>query len=349
MNLPLRLAAASLCLPILMTAGCGMIAAPQPPSLKLPEPVTDLTAQRTADQVLLRWTMPKHSTDKLPLSGDQKVQVCRNLAQSTCMPAGDLLLAPGADGEYSDRLPAALTAGPPSALFYTVMLQNRSGRSAGPSNIAVTAAGAAPPQIAVLHAQAMTDGVVLIWPAQGQSDTIRIHRALVEKSGAGKSSLPLEQTLEFSGKEHGWVLDPDAALDHTYTYTVQRVAKAILEGKSVELDSAFSDSVSIDARDVFPPAVPSGLETVADPQARAIDLSWQPDTEADLAGYTVYRREAGSNATPQRISPPSQPEPSFRDTNVVPGHTYEYSVSAIDHDGNESSRSTEVEETLPQQ
>jgi hypothetical protein len=33
----------------------------------------------------------------------------------------------------------------------------------------------------------------------------------------------------------------------------------------------------------------------------------------------------------------------------VRGQRYAYSVSAVDHDGNESARSPEVEEQLPQQ
>jgi fibronectin type 3 domain-containing protein len=40
-------------------------------------------------------------------------------------------------------------------------------------------------------------------------------------------------------------------------------------------------------------------------------------------------------------------ETSYRDTAMQPGHTYAYSLSAVDQSGNESKRSPEVEETLP--
>lgn len=332
-----------------------MIAAPLPPSLKLPEPVTDLTAQRTGDQVTLHWTMPRRTTDKVLLKGDQKVRVCRRLDTDPCVYAGDLLFAPQKPADFIDHLPAALTSGAPRPLNYTVELQNPAGRTAGPSNTATTSAGAAPPLITDLQAQAQPDGIVLSWTPTGPSglsdkdQTIRIDRKLVQPSGAPKTTVPLEQTLEYSGPDQGHILDQDAALDHTYTYTVQRIAKLTLEDKSIEVTSAPSAAITINARNVFPPAIPVGLQAIADPEARAIDLSWQPNTEADLAGYTVYRREAGTTAAPDRISPPAQPAPSFRDPNVQPGHTYEYSVSAIDHDGNESARSPEVEESLPQQ
>ena len=357
MNRALRLAAAGLGLPFLMMAGCGMIAAPQPPSLKLPEPVTDLTAKRAGDQVALHWTMPKRSTDKVLLVGDQKVQVCRRVDSGPCAVAGNLLVAPLAAGAFTDHLPAADLSGPPRPLVYTVELNNHAGRNAGPSNTAVTTTGAAPRQLAGFRATAQADGIVLSWTPEGGDATVRIHRTLIEKPGtekpgtekpgAQKSAASLEQTLEFSGPDQGRVLDRDAALDHTYTYTAQRIAQLTLQGQAIEVASAPSESITIDACDLYPPATPQGLQAVADPEARAIDLSWQPDTEADLAGYTVYRREAGSDALRERLS--TEVEPSFRDTKVVPGHTYKYSVSAVDRDGNESPRSADVEESLPQQ
>ena len=79
----------------------------------------------------------------------------------------------------------------------------------------------------------------------------------------------------------------------------------------------------------------------------AIDLSWQPNTEADLAGYVVYRREGDGGW--QRVSPATPVvEPAFHDPQVQPGHTYRYAVSAVDNGGHESTRSAEAQETVPQ-
>jgi hypothetical protein len=63
----------------------------------------------------------------------------------------------------------------------------------------------------------------------------------------------------------------------------------------------------------------------------------------------VYRRDVTAGTGEERISgnPPLAP-PSFDDTKVQSGHQYAYSVSAVDADGNESARSQEVEEELPQ-
>ncbi len=81
----------------------------------------------------------------------------------------------------------------------------------------------------------------------------------------------------------------------------------------------------------------------------SIDLSWLPDTEADLAGYIVYRREPAEASTVwQRISPAAPVVgPGFHDANVQPGRLYAYAVSAIDREGHESARSNEASDTVP--
>lgn len=352
--------AATACLLLAAALGCGMVATPQPPSLKLPQPVADLVAQRVGDQVNLYWTMPKRATDKVLLKGKQKVEICRREATSPCVHVGGLKLLPEARGSFTDKLPAALSSGSLRPLVYTVELENADGRSAGPSNPAFTAAGSAPVQIAGLGAHAEPDGVVLSWTPTGATETIRIRRMLVSSQKAEmkpastpsnpllptKQTIPAQQTLEFTGPDQGRVLDHDAALNHTYTYTLQRVEKTTMEGQAVEVASAPSVSMTINARDLFPPAIPGSLQAVADPEGHAIDLSWQPDTEPDLAGYRIYRRAAGSAAAPARIGA-VEAAPSFRDTSALPGHAYEYSVTAVDRDGNESARSAEVEESLP--
>jgi hypothetical protein len=342
---------------------CGIPAAPQAPSLYLPQPPTDLTAARIGNDVHLHWTMPKRTTDKVLLKGDQSAHICRHVENGPCQVAGDAKYAPEIAAEFTDHLPQALTSGAPRLLHYTVELRNSRGRTAGPSNTAFSAAGTAPLQAAGFAASARAEGVVLRWLAtQDASTLLRLERVLVLKPGESAkpdsaetrkgAEVPPQQRLEVPFENHhdpAQAYDNDAALDHTYRYTATRIAKLTLAGHEIELSSTPSET-TINARDVFPLAVPSGLVSVASPDEHAIDLSWTPNAENSLAGYIVYRREAGSSAAPVRISP-AQPiaGPAFHDDKVKPGTRYAYSVSSIDTDGNESARSQEVEEALPEQ
>jgi fibronectin type 3 domain-containing protein len=102
------------------------------------------------------------------------------------------------------------------------------------------------------------------------------------------------------------------------------------------------------AHDVFPPAVPTGVQAVYSglSQQKFIDLTWAPVTDADLAGYNVYRREEGTQ--PMKISSELVKTPAFRDANIQAGHKYFYSVSAVDLRGNDSAKSAEASEQVPQ-
>jgi fibronectin type 3 domain-containing protein len=101
------------------------------------------------------------------------------------------------------------------------------------------------------------------------------------------------------------------------------------------------------AHDVFPPAVPTGLQAVASGpgQQPFIDLIWAPDTESDLAGYNIYRSENGEAWS--KINAQPVHTPAYRDTTAQPGHTYSYMVSAVDLRGNESARSEPASERMP--
>jgi len=357
--LPVALAAG------LAFAGCGTPGAPLPPSLKLPAPVTDLSATRTGNQVSLTWTMPKKNTDKLLLKGNVSVRVCRKEGNGVCEAAGaSPEFAPGSDAEFTETLPPSLASGEPRPLTYYVELKNRNGRSAGPSNRAVILAGQAPGPVAGLSAQARKEGVELHWTPGGAPTqptahiAVRLHRKLLTPPPAKPQQgpfapppEPLEQRLLVdSGAQSGWALDKDIRFGQTYEYRAQRVARVTVDGETLELAGELSAPVRVEALDVFPPAVPTGLAAVATANEAgaetAIDLSWQPVADPTLAGYAVYRREG--DADWQRISPP-QPlvPPAFHDAQVQPGHTYRYSVIAIGQNGHSSARSAETEETVP--
>jgi hypothetical protein len=329
----------------------------------MPTPVKNLTAARVGNEVRLHWTMPRDTTDKVLLKGPQRAHFCwrweRSPAATPCTSAGDGTFPPEKPADATVALPAELTSGQTRAVAFFVELQNPSGKTAGPSNPALVATGTAPPVVTEFGAETRADGVVLHWekaaPAPGM--VLRIHRNLVKHPGAAKpreslGAAPAEQqTLEVNldQEDQGQALDRDANLDRTWRYTAERVLRVEAGEPMLEIAGASSAAVTIDAKDLFPPQEPRQLAAVADAQAHAIDLSWLADSEADLAGYVVYRRDVALGGAAARISGPNPVvSSSYSDLAVVPGHRYAYAVSAVDHDGNESARSQEVREELPQ-
>jgi hypothetical protein len=353
---------------LVLLAGCGLAANPQPPTLWLPEPVRNLAVTRVGNEVQLHWGMPKNTTDKVPLKGDQRAQICWTNGAAPPTPKTPANPTPStglsgcitaAEESFPPEKPATDTVPLPAALIYFVELQNHAGKTAGPSNPGWIATGTAPAGVAGLSLQAQAQGVVLHWQkADSQPGLVlRIHRTLITQPGAPKPSdsngtpPPAEQVLEvdLDKSDPGQALDRDAALDHTWRYTVERVLKLDLDHHPLEILSVPSQPVTLDAKDVFPPAVPTGVAVVADEQAHALDVSWTPDTDADLAGYIVYRRDITAGTAAERVSGKDLlVPPSLEDKSVAGGHRYAYSVTAVDLDGNESAHSPEFEESLPQ-
>jgi hypothetical protein len=117
--------------------------------------------------------------------------------------------------------------------------------------------------------------------------------------------------------------------------------KGVVEGDDSPVAAIFAD-------DKFPPEAPVGLQAVFSGLANQpfIDLTWTPSTEPDLAGYNVYRHSGDEPAV--KINSELVKTPSFPDAQVKPGTKYFYAVSAVDLRGNESGRSAETSETVPQ-
>ena len=154
------------------------------------------------------------------------------------------------------------------------------------------------------------------------------------------------------GSESRGMVDREALEDHVYTYSAHRVCRMTRDGRSLESQGEATAPVTVALRDTFAPAPPQGLFSVpgeAGPggsRKMTIDLSWQPNTEADLAGYRVYRTDADAGASkPVLLTPALLPGPSFRDTTVTPGRRYRYVVTAVDRTGNESGPGSPVDDT----
>jgi hypothetical protein len=351
---------AVICVLLYTLAGCGAPAAPAAPSLNLPAPVDNLSAARIGDSVHLAWTMPARTTDHLPLRHPVTAQICRGVESGPCTRTGSLSLAPGAAGTYTDTLPSDLSQKPDRLLRYEVAIQNHAGKTAGPSNPAFSAAGNSPAGVSGLTGLVRQDGVLLSWrpvPDPGRPLLFRIERLQLTvppaKEARGSPLAPTPpspaQTLvvhEQDGEDPGHAIDTSALFNQRYRYVVVRVASFDLSGRSVEVQGLPSEAIEVTTTDVFPPAVPQRLVAVADSAAGAIDLSWTPDSDSDLAAYHVYRRDIQGSLPAQRVASVGV-ETSFRDTAVQPEHAYAYSVAAVDQSGNESTRSPEVEETLP--
>ena len=263
----------------------------------------------------------------------------------TAKPAGNV------QAHYTDNLPLSLVVANPGAkIFYALSVPNKNGRSAGISNTVQVPAVPAPPPSSDFRAQVTAEGVILTWaamPPEAEIPELRYaYRVYRRPEDGNTDTVAGEVALDASSATQ--LVDHTFEWENTYLYRATIVTLIHEEGKpETQFEGDDTPAVKVFAHDVFPPAVPSGLQAVFSGagQQPFIDLIWAPDTEADLAGYNVFRR-AGSDE-PVKINTEVVKVPAFRDMNVAPGKNYFYSVSAVDVRGNESGRSQQASEAVP--
>ncbi len=349
---------------------CGTVNPPLPPSLQLPRPPQDLAAARKGDKVHLVWTQPIQNTDGTLVHKPVVERICRAVNSSPvtdCVLTGDELPAaiPKQDQklEYTETLSAQLiAANPTGTATYAVEGVNRSGRTAGLSNPVQVPLAETMPAPQGLRVQITDEGVVISFPAWSQSrDTadlkfsVRVLRhpegPAPQPTGKGAQPPPVDTAvgdIPLASDPKPQILDRNVEWEKAYSYRATTVTAVFKKGQKVaEVEGDDSEPVPVLAHDIFPPAVPAGVEAVASGvgQAPFVDLTWAPDTDADLAGYNVYRHEGSEQWA--KLNTTLVTTPSYRDNNVQRGHAYTYAVTSMDVRGNQSAKSAETNEAVP--
>jgi hypothetical protein len=364
----------SLGAPLMITA-CATIGPPQPPSLELPKPPTDLRAARKGDRITLTWTIPSATTDRQTVRNLGPTRICRGLTAVLTLcgtPVGEApplpvpsSPAPSQPGptlvksskqkvaeSYTDALTSQIVGDDLAAsLTYAIEVLNPGGRGAGLSNqVRVPLVRTLPPP-QDFAARVTSQGVVLNWtgevPPAGSTKTLHyVYRVYRRPEGskeqilAGEIPAGSERSLTFTDSSIEW--------EKTYEYHTDTVTVIAQENKpQVQVEGDDTPEIKVFADDVFPPAVPSGLQAVSSGpgQKTFVDLVWAPVTDVDLDGYNVYRHENGMTVV--KVNTALVKTPSYRDGSVSSGKNYLYSVTAVDLRGNESARSEEAGEVVP--
>ncbi len=344
-------------------SNCGTPGIPLPPSLEIPKPVKDLHAIRKGAKVFLTWTVPTQTTDRQTIRRLGITRICRvetpMKSEDSCLnEVGTVAAVESLEVHrrkqaknlqtktqqiFVDQFPQQANGD----LTYAVEILNGRGRSAGLSNRVLISAAPTLPPPNNFAAQVIAAGVALTWepPPQDKDATNRFVCRIYRREDGAKADalageLPLSSPLQK-------FIDENIEWEKKYSYHATMVT-IINHGPQAQIEGDDTPLVSIFTHDTFPPAIPSGLQAVlsGDHQQASIDLIWNADTEKDLAGYNVFRREQG-DSTPTKINPQILNQPTFRDQNVLPGKNYYYSVSAVDVRGNESSHSQEANEIGP--
>jgi hypothetical protein len=119
------------------------------------------------------------------------------------------------------------------------------------------------------------------------------------------------------------------------------VVRSVAAVGSVLIESDPTRAMCVTPKDTFPPAAPKGLAAVASPGV--INLIWDANREADLAGYVILRGEAPGATLQPLVRDPIR-ETRYADRTTQPTIRYVYVVVAVDKTGNRSAQSNRVEE-----
>jgi hypothetical protein len=239
---------------------------------------------------------------------------------------------------------------PNDEITYAIEVLNDRRRGAGLSNQVRVPLFPAMPPPASFDANITAAGVRFSWSCQpalpeaaGIEYQLRIYR---RAEGTDTDVKAAEANL--ADCEGTPLLDTSFEWEKTYDYRAAVVTVVSPPGQpAIEIEGDDTPNVHVFAHDIYPPTVPTGLQAVFSGEAQQpfVDLIWSPDSDADLAGYNVYRHEAGGAFV--KLNSELVKTPAYRDAAVQAGKEYFYAVSGVDVRGNESAKSEETGEEVP--
>ncbi len=338
-------------------AGCAAVSPPKPPRIEKPQAVKDLYVIQVGFTLRISFTPPSLAMDGEGLTKPLEIEILRavNPAGSTKMPSALpvsstwITLAPAdlahhPEGqkltEEKQLTPGEFRRSVGSTFILGVRSLTRAFRGrpvlSDPSNeaeVQILDVSGPVPNLQVLTTEHALDlawagpQTTLTGASIANFDTYRVYRS---ETGTAGSFRPIGETTDTHYRDRNFEFGT------AYYYRVQAVFKQ--NGQVAE--SAGSAAVKIVPPDLFPPAAPVGLAAVY--TSNAIELIWTANTEPDLSGYNVYRREAGENGRSEKLNKEILPTPLYRDGTVAVGHHYVYWVTAVDQARNESNPSATV-------
>jgi hypothetical protein len=331
--------AAAALIVVVCSAGCGYVGDPLPPLANVPSPVSDLAAMQRGGRIIVQFTVPVTTTEGHPIPPPLQLDLRAGTAEQfdENQWAGSARRIPpgaavnGCSTTTGQEVCPTARYEIPSAdwtakeVILGVRAVAGSGKQSTWSNFVVVPVVTPPEKPAGIELTATQDGVRITW--QGRGTDFRVFRKTGDEA----------YTQVASVQTPSWT-DTATEFGTRYGYEVQSIVKL---GNGKEAESELSDEASLVPRDVFPPAVPKGVQGSSAPGS--IELNWERNTEGDLNGYRVYRAEG--NGAMEKIAEVSV-VPSYSDRKVEAGKTYRYSVSAVDQAGNESPRSATVDAAL---
>ena len=335
----------------LILAGCGKIGEPLPPLIRIPQPVGDLAAQQQGRQVTLSWTLPKLNTDGSSATTMALVEVFRVIHQPGVSPVLKeydpwRLLQTGSFPAQGRRvLIDSLEGLDNSEMFggefsYAVRVFNLEKQTAGFSNVVTLRLLPVPhpPRELVLKPNEAFVEVSWVPSSTNIDDSPAVPEMVFNVYRSLRPGDPVEAPLNPSPVAKTSFRDESARLGAQYFYKV----RAVVETARGQVESWDSDPVFLVHRDVYPPAPPLQFTIVRD--RGFLSLVWFPNSEADLAGYHVYRSQGKEGY--ERLTSEVIERTSYLDQDLQKGQHYSYRITAVDQLGNESGYSNVVSDAL---
>lgn len=311
--------------PFVVLSACGYVGPIKPPTLDIPQHVTDFRAAQFGDKIVAEFTIPALTTEGLPLKDVESAQVAVGIGPNPftfpawAATAKKYDVPAAAPGPFTREIP--ITDWVNKVVVLAVRATGPKGKTSDWSNPVTMSINPPLAKPEELKGQNVRDGIHLTWRG-APTEHFHIYR----NSGA-------ESPQQIASSDQPEYLDTSVEFGSEYRYFV--------DGYAGTLEfSDMAESPPVVREDIFPPSVPAGL--TAELGSNAIELSWERNTEPRFQGYNVYR---SVNDGPFEKIASLIAAPSYSDRDVQSGKKYRYQVSAVGVNGHESDRSAPNEIT----